>query len=173
MAYIREAILEYLVPSERETEEAKVSSRSLSPSIRRDRPLTFRVVDEDARERETIITLPAKAARLLLEMLVQMAEGKAVTLLPTHAELTTQQASDILNVSRPFFVRLIERGEIPFRKVGTHRRVLLSDVLAYKERTDATREKSLDELVNISQELDLGYCGKATTYELEKPAQDG
>ena len=157
MAYTRETIIEYLVPSERETEEAKVSSRMLSPNIRRDRPLTFRIVDETAAEQETIITLPANAARLLLEMLVQMAEGKAVTLLPTHAELTTQQAADILNVSRPFLVRLLEHGQIPYRKVGTHRRILLSDVIAYKERTDTARARSLDELANLSQELDLGY----------------
>lgn len=157
MSYAREASVEYLVPSDQETEEAKVSSRILSPRIQRNRPLTLRVLDENAREKEVTITLPAKAARLLLDILVQMAEGKAVTILPTHAELTTQQAADLLNVSRPFFVQLIESGEIPFRKVGTHRRVLLNDVMAYKERTDVAREKSLDELTELSQELGLGY----------------
>ena len=157
MDYTRETIIEYLVPSERETEEAKVSSRMLSPSIRRNRPLTFRSVDETAAEQETIITLPANAARLLLEILVQMAEGTAVTLLPTQAELTTQQAAAILNVSRPFLVRLLEHGQIPYRKVGTHRRILLRDVIAYQEGTDTARVRSLDELANLSQELNLGY----------------
>ena len=157
MDYTRETIIEYLVPSEREAEEAKVSSRLLSPSIRRNRPLTFRIVDETAAEQETIITLPANAARLLLEILVQMAEGTAVTLLPTQAELTTQQAAAILNVSRPFLVRLLEHGQIPYRKVGTHRRILLRDVIAYQEGTDTARVRSLDELANLSQELNLGY----------------
>ncbi len=82
--------------------------------------------------------------------------GKAITIIPTHAALTTQQTADILNVSRPVFVQLIEGGEIPFRKVGTHRRVLLSDIMAYKERTDDAREQSLDELTALSQELNPG-----------------
>jgi excisionase family DNA binding protein len=116
-----------------------------------------RVVNDAPQEQEVVIRLPARAVQLLQAILVQMAEGKAVTLIPTHAELTTQQAADILNVSRPFFVRLIERGDVPFRKVGTHRRVLLSDVIAYKERTDAAREQSLAELTALSQELNLGY----------------
>jgi len=88
---------------------------------------------------------------------VQMAEGTAVTLLPTQAELTTQQAAAILNVSRPFLVRLLEHGQIPYRKVGTHRRILLRDVIAYQEGTDTARVRSLDELANLSQELNLGY----------------
>jgi excisionase family DNA binding protein len=157
MSYTKDTTVEYIVPSEIDTEEAKVSSRILSPSIHRNRPLNLRLLDEDRGERETVIKLPAKAARLLLDILVQMAEGKAVTILPTHAELTTQQAADLLNVSRPFFVHLLESGQLPFRKVGTHRRVLLSDVMEYKERTNAAREKSLDELAELSQELGLGY----------------
>ena len=157
MSYIREAPLEFVVPSDRETEEAKISSRVLSPQIHGDRSLSLRILGEEPEARETIITLPGKAARLLLNILVQMAEGKAVTILPTNAELTTQQAADLLNVSRPFFVQLLEKGEIPFRKVGTHRRVLLSDVMTYRERTDAARKKSLDELTELSQELGIGY----------------
>lgn len=157
MSYVRKSSTEYIVPSDSETEEAKVSSRILSPSIQRNRPLMLRVLDENQNEKEAVITLPAKAARLLLDILVQMAEGKAVTILPMHAELTTQQAADLLSVSRPFFVGLLENGDIPFRKVGTHRRVLLSDVLTYKERTDAAREESLDQLAELSQELGLGY----------------
>lgn len=157
MSYIRETAVAYLVPSDSETEAAKISSRILSPSIQRDRPLALRVLDQDREEKETVITLPAKAARLLLDILVLMAEGKAVTIIPTHAELTTQQAADLLNMSRPSFVQLVENGEIPFRKVGTHRRVLLSDVMTYKERTDEARKKNLDELAALGQELGLGY----------------
>lgn len=155
MSYTREATIDYLVPSEIETEEAKVSSRILSPSVHRNRPLSLRVLDEDRGEKDAVITLPAKAARLLLDILVQMAEGNAVTILPTHAELTTQQSADLLNVSRPFFVQLLESEQIPFRKVGTHRRVLLSDVMAYKERSEEARKRSLAELAALDQELGL------------------
>jgi len=157
MSHVREAPTEYVVPSPQETEQAKESSRLLARRIQRGQSLSLRVLDDTPQEQEVVIRLPARAVQLLQNILVQMAEGKAVTIIPTHAELTTQQAADILNISRPFFVRLIERGEIPFRKVGTHRRVLLSDVMAYKERANAAREQSLDALTALSQELNLGY----------------
>jgi len=157
MSQVREAPTDYVVPSPQETEQAKESSRLLARRIQPGQSLSLRVLDGAPQEQEVIIRLPAKVVQLLQNILVQMAEGKAVTIIPTHAELTTQQAADILNVSRPFFVRLIERGDIAFRKVGTHRRVLLSDVMAYKERTDTAREQSLDALTALSQELNLGY----------------
>jgi excisionase family DNA binding protein len=157
MNSIRESSIDYVLPSDTETEEAKVSSRALSSQLRGDRPVRFRLLDEQQHALDPIVTLPAHAARLLLDILVQMAEGKAVTIIPVHAELTTQQAADLLNISRPFFVQLLERGEIPFRKVGTHRRVLLRDILLYKDRTDMAREQRLNELAALSQELGLGY----------------
>ena len=86
-----------------------------------------------------------------------MAAGNAVAITPLHPELTTQQAADFLNVSRPFLVGLLEEGKLPFRKVGTHRRILYNDLMAYKQQEDQARRRVLNELAKQAQELGLGY----------------
>jgi len=141
-------------PSMAEVEVARASGRRLAPLVRRGGTLTMRVRGEGDEE---TIELPAGAAKLLVAILEDMASGRAVTIVPRSAELTTQQAADFLNVSRPFLIQLLEERRIPFRMVGTHRRVVFEDVLKYKERIDAERRKVLDELAAEAQELGMGY----------------
>lgn len=103
------------------------------------------------------VTVPREAFDLFLEVLGQLANGHAVTIVPVHAELTTQQAADMLNVSRPYLVRLLEDGKIPYAKVGSHRRVRAADVVAYKAERDAEHADAARELTKEAQKLKLGY----------------
>ena len=103
------------------------------------------------------VRMPTSALRLLLEVLTEIGQGNAVSIIPIHAELTTQEAADVLNVSRPFLVQLLEKGDMPFHKIGTHRRVRYHDAIEYKKRVDAGRRKALDELAALAQEGGMGY----------------
>jgi excisionase family DNA binding protein len=103
------------------------------------------------------ISVPAPAFRLFVDLLTHLANGEGVVLIPEHAELSTQQAADLLNVSRPYVVQLIEEHKLPARKVGTHRRVLLRDLIEYRRRDEAEREVVMQELADEAQELGLGY----------------
>ncbi len=139
------------IPTPSDAEAAKLALRSLSPAGHgAGRTVRVRAGDEDA-------IVPKEAFELLLEVLAQMANGNAVTIVPVQAELTTQQAADYLNVSRPFLVELLEAGALPHRKVGTHRRVRFEDLLRYKQRDDARRQEVLDELAAQAQEHGMGY----------------
>jgi excisionase family DNA binding protein len=148
------AALTSVPPSKEDVELARTSGQRLAPLARRGRPLTLRV--RDAGEEETI-ELPAGAVKLLQAILEDMASGHAVTIVPQNAELTTQQAADFLNVSRPFLVQLLEHKKLPFRLVGTHRRVRFEDVLRFKENIDTERRKVLDQLAAETQDLKMGY----------------
>lgn len=140
------------LPTEEEAKLARESSRLLAAFVGKGKAARLKIVVGKEE-----ITVPVSALRLLVDILAQMAEGNAVTIMPIHAELTTQQAADFLNVSRPHFVGLLEQNAIPFRKVGTHRRVLFKDLLAYREQSLLSRRKALDELSKQAQELKMGY----------------
>jgi excisionase family DNA binding protein len=142
-------------PSELDAALAKNAEQHLTPFIQRHSPLTVTVAD--AAEAYPI-ELPAGAVVLLIEILTVMSTGRGVTIIPENAELTTVEAADVLNVSRPFLIKLLEEGKIPHRKVGRHRRIRMEDVMAYKNAIDRERETILDELVAEAQELDMGYA---------------
>lgn len=103
------------------------------------------------------VSLPASAFAALRAVVDGMARGETLTLIPQGTELTTQQAADLLHLSRPYLVRLLDAGEIPHHRVGTHRRVRVEDVLAYRERRDGRRRDALRELTRLSEELPGGY----------------
>src|SRR5437899_2631365 len=99
------------------------------------------------------IELPESVFHVLRQIVYYLAQGRAVTIVPLNKELTTQEAADILNVSRPHLIKLLERGEIPFAKTGTHRRIRFSDLIEYKKRRDSERRRGMAELTQMSQEL--------------------
>ena len=115
------------------------------------------VVKIRIQESDEVVSIPLKALKLLKLIISNMAQGRSIALLPTDAEITTQQAAEILNVSRPHVIKLLEKGEIPYRKVGSHRRILLQDILDYESRFRSERRKKLDYLAKEAQKLNLGY----------------
>jgi len=145
------------LPTPEVTEEAKAALRAFSALPRRRSASRSVDVRSEADGRPISATVPREAFELFLEILGQMANGNAVTIVPVHAELTTQQAADLLNVSRPFLVGLLDEGKIPSRKVGSHRRVKAADLIAYQQRDEAERKKVLDELTAEAEKHGLGY----------------
>jgi excisionase family DNA binding protein len=140
------------LPTETETRIAGVSSRLLAACIGQGDAARLRVIDGNQE-----IEVPVSALKMLVDILDEMAQGNAVSIVPIHAELTTQEAADFLNVSRPYLVGLLEGGLLPFHKVGTHRRVKFRDLMAYREKSQSARKNALSALTKEAQELGMGY----------------
>ena len=146
---------EPFMPEPHDIKLAAQSSERLAPLLprrREDLLVTIRVGKDEAP-----ITLPFSAVQMLQHILMEMAQGNAITLIPINATLTTQQAADLLNVSRPFLVKLIDKGEIPCVKVGTHRRIRAEDLFQYRAKSEEVKRKALDELTQHGQDLEMGY----------------
>jgi len=140
-----------ILPSADDAELAAKASRHLSRARHEGAELRVQV---DGGE---MLRLPKAVSDLLYHLLAEMAQGHGVTLCPVHAELTTQEAADYLNVSRPYLIRLLEQGKVPFHMVGTHRRVKFSDLEAFRKTAEDERRRVMDELAAQAQELGMGH----------------
>ena len=143
---------EPVVPTEAEVMMAGEASRKLAALNIRDE---VHVVFDDNKSMGMV--LPASIVRMFQHILTETAQGNAVNVAPINAEMTTQEAADFLNVSRPFVVKQMEAGILPYHKVGTHRRIHFRDLLAYKKEIDRRRDKNLSELTAEAQRLGIGY----------------
>lgn len=148
------ALLEPVQPGEEDAATANVAVERVTAYLTRhpDGPSQVRLVVEDDGEE---LVVPRAAVELLARVLAHMAAGQGVSVVPAHAELTTQQAADLLNVSRPHLIGLLEAGEISYRKVGKHRRVRASSLLEYMRADDRRRRAAADELSALTQEMGL------------------
>lgn len=147
----------HAAPTAQDASLARMSGQRLSRFARGTKPLSLRLTEAG---QEQPIELPAGAVALLMDILEAMAAGRGVTIIPENAELTTVQAADILSVSRPYLIKLLDDGTIPHRLVGKHRRILIDDLMDYKQRIDAKREDALARLTAQAQEEEMGYSLK-------------
>jgi excisionase family DNA binding protein len=141
-------------PGEVQADVAERALRRIKDYLARhpDEPADIEVIVEEG---EPALVLPRAAVTLFAHVLGQLAEGRGVSVVPSQAELTTQQAADLINVSRPYLIGLLDDNKIPYRMVGRHRRITMSDLMAYKRQDDAQRREAADELSNLSEDLEL------------------
>jgi excisionase family DNA binding protein len=144
--------LDINIPSEAAAQDAEVAVRALEHFVGGALPVRISVGDMPVP-----VALPREAVALLVRILAHMANGDAVALVPIQAEVTTQQAADLLHVSRPYLIKLLEEGKLPYRRIGSHRRIPLRNLLAYKRQDDAERRVIADELTAEAQLLGMDY----------------
>ncbi|GAC1335525.1 MAG: hypothetical protein NVSMB14_02890 [Isosphaeraceae bacterium] len=154
MAALVSEFMETVVPSDAEVRSAIKLAAHLS-ALLDSKSGDFALIDTEGAIEP--IALPRFGLRLLAEMMVETSKGNRCRIVPVQSELTTQEAADLLNVSRPYLVGLLDAGKIPHRLVGRHRRIRLDDLMAYQRRDDDARLKVLEELTAQAQELNLGY----------------
>ncbi|WP_226476596.1 helix-turn-helix domain-containing protein [Pseudomonas sp. MWU16-30323] len=147
-----------VLPLEKEVEAAVQGQRALA-SLLSTQFETQRIDIFDKEDKPHTLVLPTSALRLLVDILGELAIGNAVKVVPVHAELTSQEAADLLNVSRPHLVKMLEEGAIPFTKTGRHRRIRFSDLMAFKQRREDKSQEAMDALALQAQELGMGYEG--------------
>jgi excisionase family DNA binding protein len=148
--------VEATLPVEREVAAAVESQRALAAYLSTQFE-TQRIQIFDEKNQAHPVELPTSALRLLVDILSELAEGNAVKVVPIHAELTTQEAADMLNVSRPHLVKLLEGGALPFHKAGKHRRIRFADLMAFKAQRDRASAEAMADLAKQAQGLRLGY----------------
>ncbi|MFW7382162.1 MAG: helix-turn-helix domain-containing protein [Oligoflexus sp.] len=149
--------LEIMAPSPEERKKAEQALQALVPLLKvlnKDSSLSLTFTN-DGKQRN--VGIPMAAFVMFEEILRCMSEGQAITLIPQNKYFTTQEAADFLNVSRPYVVKLLEKGEIPFVKIGKHRRVKATDLFDYAKKQNLQTEQSLEELAKTAQDLDMGY----------------
>ena len=144
------------LPSAEEAALAKISSQELSAFLET-KAATQKVTLTNKDGAVHQVEIPVSALRLLVDVLTLLGEGNTVNLIPVHAELTTQEGADLLNISRPTFIKLLDEGAIPYHRTGNRRKVNYTDVMAYKAEIDRKRLQSLGELSRLDQELGMGY----------------
>ena len=150
------ALVNVSLPVEREVQAALEGQRALAAFLAT-RLETQQIQIFDDKNQAHRVELPTSALRLLVDILAELAEGNAVKVVPVHAELTTQEAADMLNVSRPHLVKLLEEGALPFHRVGKHRRVRFADLMQFKAQRDQASEDAMAALAKQAQELGMGY----------------
>ncbi|WP_440904384.1 helix-turn-helix domain-containing protein [Catenovulum sp. SX2] len=144
------------LPSAEEIALARLGSQELSAVMETNgEAQTINIVDKSGKAHE--VTIPASALSLMIEVLTQLGQGNSVSITPIHAELTTQEAADLLNISRPTFIKLLDSGVVPFTRTGNRRKVAFADVMAYKKNLEEQSLAALDELTALDQEMDMGY----------------
>ncbi|WP_250450881.1 helix-turn-helix domain-containing protein [Caballeronia sp. ATUFL_M2_KS44] len=144
------------LPVEREVQLAVEGQRALAAYLSTGFD-TQRIQIYDDKNEAHQVELPTSALRLLIDILAELADGNAVRIVPVHAELTTQEAADLLQVSRPHLVKLLEAQALPFHKTGKHRRIRFADLMRYKAEREQGSEEAMAALARQAQELGMGY----------------